>query len=252
MADPSLISIMMLGLAFFGLAILYSSVGHGGASGYLAAMALAGLSPALMRPTALSLNIVVTIIGTFFYARAGCIPWKTVLLFVVPSAPCAFLGAMIELPEWGYRTLVGLVLLYAAWKTVTQGAKQPSGKVEANIPIYAALPAGAAIGLLSGLTGVGGGIFLTPLLLLTGWTSLRLAAGISCGFILVNSISGILGLGVAGFTLPPAILWWVLAVCSGALIGSRLGSGILCQKTQSRLLAVVLTIAGIKMLMIFY
>lgn len=252
MADPSLVALSILGATCFLLAFLYSTVGHGGGSGYLAVMALAGLSSSFMRPTALSLNIVATLIGTFFYSRAGCIPLKSVLLFVVTSAPCAFLGAMVELPEWKYRVVVGLVLLFTAWRTFTQTPDTSSEKEIINIPFYAALPSGAVIGFLSGLTGVGGGIFLTPLLLLTGWTDMRHAAGISCGFILINSISGIMGLAVAGFSLPPSMIWLALSVALGALCGSQLGAVFLSPQTQSRLLAVVLTIAGIKMLMILY
>ena len=250
MPIPSTLESVILGVVFLLVATLYSSVGHGGASGYLAVMALAGLAPSVMRPTALSLNIVVTVIGTILYWRAGCIRWRILLLFIIPSAPAAFIGAMIDLPVWTYRWVVGLVLLYAAWKTLGWGMRGGSQLHSPEIPILAAATAGCGIGLLSGLTGVGGGIFLTPLLVLTGWACTRQAAGISSAFILFNSIAGILGLGVSGTDLPWPLPWWMAAVCCGAFIGSQLGANTLSPVLQTRLLALVLAIAGLKMIVI--
>ena len=248
MQIPSTLESVVLGLAFLFVATLFSSVGHGGASGYLAAMALIGLPPSLMRPSALCLNIVVTVIGTYFYSRAGYTQWKSVLLFVLPSAPAAFLGAMIDLPEWIYHSVVGLILLFAAWKTFRWGAKVKRQPFTSQIPVPAALMAGMGIGFLSGLTGVGGGIFLSPLLILAGWADTRHAAGISSAFILVNSIAGVLGLRFSGFDLPWPLPGWILCVCAGAFTGSLLGAKTISLTLQSRLLALVLAIAGLKML----
>jgi uncharacterized protein len=250
MPNPFTLEFTILGVAFLLLAGLYSSVGHGGASGYLAAMALAGLPSSMMRPTALSLNIIVTFIGTILYWKAGCIRWRTLFLFVLPSAPAAFIGAMINLPEWIYQWVVGLVLLYAAWKTLCWGKKSVPLPHPPEIPVLAAATAGCGIGFLSGLTGVGGGIFLTPLLVLVGWADTRHAAGISSAFILFNSIAGILGLGISGSNTPWPVAGWMLCVCLGAFIGGRLGANTLGPVLQSRLLALVLTVAGLKM--VFY
>ena len=182
-------STLLLGVLIFIAALLYSSVGHGGASGYLAAMALFDLAPDVMKPTALVLNLFVTCVGTVRYARAGCFSWNIFWPFAVLSIPFAFLGGMWRLPAGTYKIILGLVLLFAAWRlAIKQSAHAPATQKAIVLP--AALALGAAIGLLSGLTGVGGGIFLSPLLLLLGWAEVRKTAGVSAAFILVNSAAG--------------------------------------------------------------
>ncbi|MDD1749387.1 MAG: sulfite exporter TauE/SafE family protein [Methanothrix sp.] len=241
-------STLTLTLLIFIAALLYASVGHGGASGYLAAMALFNVAPEVMKPTALVLNLFVTGIGTVRYARAGCFAWNIFWPFAVLSIPFAFLGGMWRLPPATYRIILGLVLLFAAWRlAIRQSAHAPPTQKPIVLP--AALVMGAAIGLLSGLTGVGGGIFLSPLLLLLGWADVRKTAGVSSAFILVNSTAGLLGHVESVRSLPHQILWWAPAVLVGGALGAELGSRRLTPLTMRRMLAAVLVVAGLKMLL---
>jgi uncharacterized membrane protein YfcA len=239
---------LLLSLLIFVAALLYSTVGHGGASGYLAAMALFNLAPDVMKPTALVLNLFVAGVGTYRYARAGCFAWNIFWPFAVLSIPCAFLGGSWKLPVHVYKLILGTVLLFAAWRlAIKQSAHAPG--VQKPIFLPAALAMGAAIGLLSGLTGVGGGIFLSPLLLLLGWADVRKTAGVSAAFIWVNSVAGLLGHCESVKSLPHQILWWTPAALIGGLIGAELGSRRLTPLTMRRLLAAVLVVAGLKMLL---
>lgn len=242
--------VVILTLLIFVAALLYSTVGHGGASGYLAAMALFGLAPETMKPTALVLNLFVTSVGTFRYARAGCFAWNVFWPFAAVSVPLAFQGGTMQLPPHVYRLILGFVLLFAAWRlAIKQSAHAPAQLRPILLPV--ALLLGAAIGLLSGLTGVGGGIFLSPLLLLVGWADVRKTAGVSAAFILVNSVAGLAGQVVRGHgfhSLPHQLLWWAPAALIGGLLGSELGSRRLTPLTMRRLLAAVLVVAGLKML----
>jgi uncharacterized membrane protein YfcA len=238
---------LLLTLLIFIAALLYSTVGHGGASGYLAAMALFSLAPGVMKPTALVLNLFVAGVGTYRYARAGCFSWKIFWPFALASVPCAFIGGALKLPIPVYRIILGVVLLFAAWRLA---CKQSAHATEEPKPVIfpLAILLGAGIGLLSGLTGVGGGIFLSPLLLFMGWAGVRQMAGISSAFILVNSIAGLLGHWQSVKSLPHEIIWWAPAAFIGGLIGAELGSRRLAPLTMRRLLAAVLVVAGIKML----
>jgi uncharacterized membrane protein YfcA len=237
----------LLTFLIFVAALLYSSVGHGGASGYLAAMALFAVAPADMKPAALVLNLFVAGLGTVRYARAGYFAWNVFWPFALFSVPCAYFGGTYKLEDRTYRIVLGTVLLFAAWRL----AFQPAAKAQAElkpVPLRLALLFGAPIGLLSGLVGVGGGIFLSPLLLLLGWASVRQTAGVSAAFILVNSASGLLGQLQHVHSLPRAIWWWAPAALVGGLIGSELGSRRITPLTMRRLLAVVLTVAGSKLI----
>ena len=239
---------VLLTLLIFIAALLYASVGHGGASGYLAAMALFNLAPDVMKPTALVLNLFVAALGTIRYAQAGCFSWNIFWPFAVVSIPCAFLGGKWMLPVAIYKIILGLVLLFAAWRlAVRQSAHAPP--VLKPIVLPAALVLGAAIGLLSGLTGVGGGIFLSPLLLLLGWADVRKTAGVSAAFILVNSAAGLLGHWESVKSLPSQIVWWAPAALLGGIVGAELGSRRLTPLTMRRMLAAVLVVAGLKMLL---
>ena len=163
-------------------AALYSSVGHAGASGYLAAMAIVGLAPETMRPTALALNILVATIATARYARAGQFDWRTLWPFALASVPAAFLGGVLHLPTTLYRPLVGVILLLAALELVRSARRSAAREADAprsDVPVVPALLIGAGIGLLSGLTGTGGGIFLSPVLLFLGWAQTRKTSGVS-------------------------------------------------------------------------
>jgi len=244
-------TLLLLMLAFALVAALYSSVGHAGASGYLAVMALLGLAPDVMRPTALVLNLLVATIGTVRYSRAGLTSWAALLPLVVGSIPLAFVGGSIHLPVAGYRALLGAVLLVSAvvlaWRAYSRA--QPADEGPIRLPFATALMIGAAIGLLSGLTGTGGGIFLSPLLLLAGWAGPRRASGIAAPFILLNSASGLAGLGGSAAHFPSNLPWLAVAVLAGGYVGSQLGAHRLPARALLALLAVVLTIAGTKLLL---
>ncbi len=234
----------------FVTAVLYSSVGHAGASGYLAAMALVSVPPDVMKPTALALNIIVATIGTIQFARAGHFAWKIFWPFAVTSIPCAYLGGATQLPFQYYRIAVGAVLLFAAVRLIYTAAKKAEFEPK-PLPVPVALIAGAGIGGLAGLTGVGGGIFLSPLLLLAQWASMRQTAAVSVAFILVNSLAGLAGLaGVLTSVqqLPPQIPVLAMAVALGGVIGSELGSRHIAPAVLRQLLGVVLIIAGCKMI----
>ena len=239
---------LLLAGCIFIAAILYSSVGHGGASGYLAAMALFGMAPAVMKPTALVLNIIVAAIATTKFYRAGCFNKSLFWQFAIGSIPCAFIGGSISIPTQIYRPIVGIVLLYAATRlglTSSNSQPQPAHPV----PIWLSISLGMIIGLLSGLTGVGGGIFLSPLLLLMGWAGMKEAAGVSAAFILVNSSAGLLGYLIKFPTLPSSLWLWSICAAIGGWIGSDYGSKRIGSTKLRRLLAVVLTIAGIKLIL---
>jgi uncharacterized membrane protein YfcA len=180
--DPS-ISLWLL-LLVASMAILYSSVGHGGASGYLAAMALFGLEPAMMKPAALTMNIFVTVLVLWRVSRTGPSNWRLLLPFAMASVPMAFIGGAYTINSSIYRVMVGLALLLAMWRLLWEG--DDSDRIQAPV-LWIALPVGAGLGLVSGLTGVGGGIFLSPLLLLFHWTTMRGSVAIAAAFILLNS-----------------------------------------------------------------
>jgi len=227
-------------------AILYSSVGHAGASGYLAAMALMAVPPDIMKPTALFLNIIVATIGTIQFARAGHFAWNIFWPFAITSIPLAFVGGALRLPYHYYKAVVGAVLLFAAIRLIRSAKK--GGDVETKpLPILAALIAGGGIGLLAGLTGVGGGIFLSPLLLLANWATVRQTAAVSVAFILVNSIAGLAGNLASVRYLPPEIPLLAIAAGLGGMIGSYLGSRRAAPIVLRYLLALVLVMAGAKM-----
>ena len=237
---------LILAALFFAAALLYSSVGHAGASAYLAAMALVGVSASTMRPTALVLNLFVATIVIVRFARAGHLPWRNLVPLAAGSVPMAFLGGSMDLPGEVYRPLVAVVLLAGAWRLATASIG-PDDEDLPGVPLIPGVLAGAAIGLLAGLTGTGGGIFLTPLLVLAAWTGTRDAAGLSGAFILVNSIAGLAGLVTGGVSLPPAIPLWVASVATGGLIGSWVGAARFSILNLRRALAFVLVLAAAKL-----
>jgi uncharacterized protein len=238
-------AIALLAALFFVAAILYSSVGHAGASAYLAAMALVGVAPDTMRPTALALNLFVSTIVVVRFSRAGHLPWRQLVPLVVGSIPMAFVGGLIDLPGEVYRPLVAVVLLVGAWRLAT--AQAADGDRETAVPVAGGVASGAGIGLLAGLTGTGGGIFLTPLLVLAGWARTRDAAGLSGAFILANSVSGLVGVATGGATLPSALPLWIGAVAIGGLIGSWVGAQRFSILGLRRVLAFVLVLAAAKL-----
>jgi uncharacterized membrane protein YfcA len=248
----TLTTTLLIAALIFIVAVLYSTVGHAGASGYLAAMALFGVTPAVMKPTALTLNIIVAAVGTFRFIRAGFFSWRTFWPFAAASIPAAFIGGWLTLPASVYKGIVAVVLLYSAVR-IFFSAKRADDHETHTVPTAVALLWGAGIGLLSGLTGVGGGIFLSPLLLLMHWAKTKETAGVSVTFILVNSIAGLLGHGLfAHFakvaTLPRAALIWGPLALLGGVIGTELGTRRLPIAGIRRWLSVVLVIAGAKLL----
>ncbi len=238
---------ILLPAAFFMIAVLYASVGHAGASGYLAAMALAGLAPDAMKPAALCMNILVATITVIRFYRVGAFSWAKLWPFLIGSIPAAYVGGAMHLPVLAYRPLVGLILLWAAFRLFMIGMKE-SEKPIRTPPLHVAILVGVGIGLLSGLTGTGGGIFLSPVLILMHWAGTRETAGISAAFILCNSISGLTGNVMSVGLLPPFIYLWIAAAGVGGLIGAGLGSKRFDPMLLRRLLAVVLVIAGFKLI----
>lgn len=232
-------------VAVFLVAALYSSVGHGGASGYLAVMAFAAVSPAITRPTALALNLFVASIAFVQFYRAGHFDWRVFLPFAVGSIPLAFVGGSIHLPPTVYKIILGVVLILAAIRL----AVNLKSDLEPRQPkIWICLLIGAVLGFVSGLVGVGGGIFLTPILLLMNWTETKKAAGISALFILVNSVSGLLGNYAQVLQLPANVWLWISAAIVGGIFGSTLGSKKFNSLVLRRVLAVGLMIAGAKLI----
>jgi uncharacterized protein len=240
---------LSIGLLFFIGAALYASVGHGGASSYLAVMALFSLPPDVMKPTALALNILVAGVATFRFHRAGLFTWNLFWPFAVVSIPAAYLGGATTLPGRWYKVLVGVVLLYAAvW--MFRSALRSMSVVVRRGPLWAALVSGAVIGFLAGLSGVGGGIFLSPLLLYLGWAETRETSGIAAPFILVNSIAGLLGHLSSVEQLPPAIPLWAVTAVAGGWIGASYGSRAAPAPLLRQLLSLVLVVAGLKLILV--
>lgn len=241
--------LVLLSILIFVGALLYSSVGHGGASAYLAIMALYGIAPEEMKPIALILNILVASIGTWKFYRAGCFSWSIFLPIVLAAIPFSFIGGYITAPPHIYKMITGVILLFAAYRLLVH--KDNKEKPVKKMPLLIAILSGAIIGLLSGLIGVGGGIFLSPLLIFMGWASTRTTSGISAMFILVNSISGILGHFTSNTTTMPGYIWIIAPMAIlGGLIGSHFGSGKTANATILKLLAAVLIIAGAKLILV--
>ncbi len=243
MADAAILALLI-----FAAALLYSSVGHAGASGYLAAMALFGLAPGAMKPTALALNILVASIATVKYYRARCFSWSLLWPFAIASIPFAFLGGSLTLPSSVYKQVVGAILLFSAYYLFRHA--QTSAPKTKSIPVFLGILCGAGIGLLSGLTGIGGGIFLSPLLLFLGWAETRQTSGVAAAFILVNSAAALLGHWSSVRNLPDSIVLLAVAAAAGGMIGSELGSRWLASQVLRRLLGIVLVIAGLKLMLV--
>lgn len=239
----------LLAVLLLAAALLYSSVGHGGASGYLAAMALFGVAPLLMKPTALTLNIVVASIAVFKFYRSGSFSWQLFVPLAITAIPMAYFGGTMVLPVHWYKPLVGLVLVWAAWRSFKTASASSYELRPASSGVL--LITGALLGFLSGLTGVGGGIFLSPLLLFLRWAPVKVISGVAAAFILVNSIAGILGVMTTGVEFHAALPLWIVAVLMGGFIGAEYGSKRLANPTIQRLLALVLLVAGIKMIASF-
>jgi uncharacterized protein len=243
------LSVLLLAACMFLGAALYTSVGHAGASAYIALMALFGIGPAVMRPTALALNILVAGFTSFRYVSARLFRWRTLWPFLLGAVPFAFLGGSVQLPGAYYRPLVGAVLLLGGarllWPRELRSNSDPH-----DPPIWTGILCGIAIGFLSGLTGTGGGIFLSPILLYLGWSDTRTASGVAAVFILCNSVAGLLG-NLAIVKALPVDLWvYAIAVMLGAILGTTFG--IRWQPPIIlKALGVVLVIAGLKLIGVY-
>ncbi len=244
-----------LALCIFLSAVLYSSVGHGGSSAYIAMMALFGVQPATMKPTALVLNLVVASLGVFRYLRAGLFRWRVVWPFLIGAVPLAFLGGSIVLPGHWYRPLVGAILWLSAVRMLWP-RKLAAESETSDPPIVVAIIAGAAIGFLSGLTGTGGGFFLSPLLIFMAWCAPKPASGVAALFILANSAAGLAALLILTNSaallgsLSPNLPLFAVAALAGGLIGTTLG--IKLQTTMViRALGLVLIVAGAKLIGVY-
>lgn len=238
---------LLIPLIFFA-ALLFSSVGHGGASAYLAVFALMAVEPTSMRPAALCLNVLVASIALYKFYKVHAFNWQLFWPIALTSVPAAFIGGKITLPNEAYKVLVGLCLIYAAWAIFSHANKTEEITVKPVAkPVLMGM--GAGLGFLAGLTGVGGGIFLSPILLFFGWAKTKVISGVAAAFILVNSISGLLGFLSKSPSLPTGLGYWALAAVAGGLIGAEYGSKKLANPTIRKLLALVLMFAGSKMLL---
>lgn len=240
----------LLAILFLVVGALYASVGHAGASGYLAVMALAGVAPESMRSTALAVNVVVATIAFSHYAAAGHFSWRFLLPFAITSVPAAFMGGAIELPAEWLRLAIGGALAFSAIRMAWTNLRRPTSTRPIGDPGLATkLLAGAAIGFAAGLTGTGGGIFLSPLILLCGWAEPKRTAATASLFILVNSLSGLGGLLQAGWTPTFDLLPLAVAAGLGGFAGALLGSRKATPRMLNLLLAAVLAVAASKLLL---
>lgn len=240
----------VLALVFFLVAVLFSSVGHAGASGYLAVMGLMGVPVLLMKPIALLLNVLVGGIGTWRFVRAGLTDWKSLWPFVISSVPCAWIASWVPLSAEHYKKLIAFALLLGGmhlFAYARQSAARESIQTNASVSRYWALLVGALIGLLAGLTGTGGGIFLTPILIIGGQIGARQAAAITAPFVLFNSISGLWAQASYFSVLPTALPLWMIAVVLGAWLGTQLGIHWVSVASLRRILGVVLWVAAFKL-----
>lgn len=236
----------LLSVAVLAVSFLYSCVGHAGASGFIAAMTLCGLAPAEIKPAALALNVLVASITTAQFARAGHFSWRLFWPFAAMSIPFAFLGGRLSLPAPAFKAVLGAVLLYSAARFLVAPAEERTPVPPSRA---AALGTGAGLGLLSGLTGTGGGIFLTPLAIFMRWGSVKTVAAVSAAFILVNSISGLAGVLSGARPLPPFVAALAASAAVGGFAGSTLGSRSLPPVAIKRALSLVLLIAGLKLIL---
>ncbi|MBP6311802.1 MAG: sulfite exporter TauE/SafE family protein [Flavobacteriales bacterium] len=227
------------------IGFFYASVGHGGASGYLAVMALLGYSQDVMRPSALIMNLFVSAISFTQFARGGHFRWKLFWPFAVTSVPFAFLGAGISVDPLVYKRILAVCLLFAVARLVGLFGTPPSISKAVNIPV--ALITGAVLGLVSGVIGIGGGILLSPLIILLGWANAKETAAVSALFIFVNSASGVLRISMDGIELGTEVIGWVLAALVGGLAGGYFGAQRLNEPRLRQLLGIVLFFASIKL-----
>ncbi|MBK8954605.1 MAG: sulfite exporter TauE/SafE family protein [Saprospiraceae bacterium] len=240
---------ILLYLSILTVAYLYASVGHGGASGYLAVMGLFAVSTATMRPTALLMNCLVSLIAFIQFYRSGYFNFKLFMLFALTSVPAAFLGGTIELDEQVYKKILAIVLFFSVYHLLKPAPKESGVAIQAAQPLLAGL-LGAFIGLLSGLIGIGGGILLSPLLILLRWASIKQTAAVSAIFIFVNSLAGLAGMGFAKMSVHPSVWYFLAFAIIGGFLGAHRGAFQYKELLLKRILAGVLCIAALKLLFV--
>jgi uncharacterized membrane protein YfcA len=234
----------MLALAIGAAAALYSSVGHGGASSYIALMALWGLAPAEIRPAALVLNIIVAGYAAFMFLRAGRFDWRIFWPFAITAIPAAWFAGRVDVPEDYYRPLLAIALGAAALRYLVWPKLDAQAETRAPSPLIA-LPVGGALGALAGLTGIGGGVYLSPLLVFARWCDPQKAAGIAACFIVVNSMAGLAGRWTSLAALPPFLPYLIAAALVGGVIGAGFSVAKLDKSGILRALGIVLGVASI-------
>ena len=242
--------IILTFLLFAAIATLYSSVGHAGSSGYLALMALLSFAPETIKPTSLVLNIIVASIASFKFIKEGCFDKKVFLPFILSSIPMAFIGGYITLNPKYFKLVAGLFLVIAALLVVVREYSRSKETETKKMHLPYGLGIGGAIGLISGLIGVGGGIFLSPIIISANWTTVKKASGIAALFILCNSVAGLSGHFAGLNKIDHYIIYWIPAVVLGGLLGSHLGTVKLNTKVIIACLFLVLLTAGIKFLLV--
>jgi uncharacterized membrane protein YfcA len=248
MVDLSPIQIGLLLAAVFAVAFFYSSVGHGGASGYLAALVLVGVAPTSARVAVLIANVLVAGIAWWRFRQAGHFDWRVLLTFAVVSVPCAWLGSRVHISPQIYKIVLGAMLTAAGLVLLLRARWQTDDVALHEFFLPLALLIGAVLGFLAGLTGIGGGVFLSPLLYVFRWVKPKTTGGIAAGFIVLNSLAGLVGTGWEKIIHVGPLLWLTLPAVLGALLGTHFGARRWSSVTFSRVLAGVLIFAGGKLL----
>ena len=240
---------ILVALAFLAVAALYAAVGQAGASGYLAIMALTGTAAGTMKVTALALNTVVAGLGTWMFLRRGRLSWRSIWPFAALGFPFSMLGGAVHLPAEVYFPVVGGVLILSALQMTRSALKRgPRHAPPRHPPFLAALLTGAVIGLVSGMTGTGGGVFLAPVILMMGWAGARETAAITAVYNLVNSTAALLGAWSIWDHLAPTMPLWLAAMVLGGTIGAAIGARYLPERALRLLLALLLFVSGLRML----
>lgn len=227
------------------IAFFYSSVGHGGASGYLALMAIFGFAPESIRYYALVLNLAVSAISFLSYYKAGFFRWRKVFPFLIASIPAAFIGAQFSINPTAYKIILGFMLIIAVMRMLL--VRNTENATTKDPPLVLALGIGLLLGLVSGIIGIGGGILLSPILILANYARIKEASAASALFIFLNSISGLAGLMTTHFTFEPHIVYWVLGVMMAGIAGSAIGSRAFSELNLKRVLSLVLLAASLKL-----
>lgn len=241
-------SLELFYILIFLVAFLYSSVGHGGASGYLALMAIYGISATVTKPTALLLNIFVSLISFVQFSRGGHFRKQIFLPLVILSIPLSFAGGVLTLQDDVYKKVLGALLLVPAFRFLLFPNADPVPVQSSRI--VPSLLIGGAIGFVSGLIGIGGGILLSPVLLLLKWTSQKQTAALSAAFIFVNSVAGLAGQFAKGVEFTPDMVYYVLVAFAGGLCGAYIGALKVNQGVLKNILAVVLLLAAFKLIVV--